>query len=137
MASESPLLTVGVVTLCAAVGLLVIAAAYTAGRMGYASSPWADRAYWLGQALILIPTAIRMFSRRALSESGTIIVVATLVTIEYLGKVCYSPTGFTYSDELSHLLTTENILQTGKLFSPNSLLPISPQYPGSKKRPQP
>jgi hypothetical protein len=127
---EKPGLPVAVVTLCTAIGLLVIAAAYTAGRLGYASSPWADRAYWTGQGLILIPTAIRLLGRRTLTEGGTIIVVGALAVAEYLGKVCYSPTGFTYSDELAHLRTAESILQTGKLFTVNYSLPISPQYPG-------
>jgi hypothetical protein len=128
--AERSRLPVAVVTLSAAIGLLVIAAAYTAGRLGHASSAWADRTYWVGQALILIPTAIRLLSRRALTEVGTITVVVTLAVAEYLGKVCYSPAAFTYSDELAHLRTTENILQTGKLFTVNYLLPISPQYPG-------
>jgi hypothetical protein len=123
-------LTAASVTLCASFGLLVIAAAYTAGRIGYASSPWADRAYWVGQSLILIPTSFRLLSRRALSEGGTLIVVATLAAVEYLGKVCYSPAGFTYSDELSHWRTAENILQTGRLFTVNYSLPTSAQFPG-------
>ncbi len=33
-------------------------------------------------------------------------------------------------DELEHWRSTLNILQTGKLFTVNYLLPISPQYPG-------
>jgi len=123
-------LPVSVVALCAAVGVLVAAAAYTAGRLGYASSPWADRAYWLGQVLIVAPVAARLLSRRRLSVGETVTLVVVLTVAEYLVKVCYSPTGFTFGDELMHWRSTADILQTGKLFRPNDLLPISPLYPG-------
>ena len=53
--AASPTLPVSVVALSAATGVLVVTLAYAAGRLGHASSPWADRAYWLGQALILVP----------------------------------------------------------------------------------
>jgi hypothetical protein len=118
------------VALSAATGVLVIAVAYTTGRLGYASSPWADHLYWLGQVLILVPSALCLLSRRVLTESGTLAVVVAFTVAEYLAKVCYSPAGFTYSDELSHWRTAENILQAGKLFTANDLLPISPRFPG-------
>ena len=41
-------LPVSVVALCAAMGVLMLAAAYTAGRQGYAGASWADHLYWLG-----------------------------------------------------------------------------------------
>jgi hypothetical protein len=123
-------LPVSVVALSAAFGVLVVAAAYTAGRLGYASSPWADRAYWLGQALIVAPVAARLLSRRHLSVGETVTLVVVLTVAEYLVKVCYNPTGFTFGDELMHWRSTVNILQTGKLFRANDLLPISPLYPG-------
>jgi hypothetical protein len=128
--AASSRLPVSVVTLSAAVGVLVVAAAYTAGRLGHASSPWADRAYWLGQALIVGPVAARLLSRRRLSTGETVTLVVVLTIAEYLVKLCYSPTGFTFGDELAHWRSTVDILQTGKLFRPNDLLPISPLYPG-------
>ena len=123
-------LPVSVVTLIAAVGVLVASAAYAAGRMGYASSPWADRAYWLGQALVVAPVAERLLSRRRLSRGGTATLIVVLTVAEYLLKVCYSPLSFTFTDELLHWRSTVDILQTGKLFTVNYGLPISPRYPG-------
>lgn len=123
-------LPVSVVTLIAATGVLVASAAYAAGRLGYASSPWADRAYWLGQALIVAPVAERLLSRRRLSRSGTATLIVVLTVAEYLLKVCYSPLGFTFTDELLHWRGTVNVLQTGQLFTANYGLPISPRYPG-------
>ena len=58
----------------------------------------------------------------------TLVVVLTVA--EYLVKVCYSPAAFTYADELMHWRTTTDVMQTGKLFTANNLLPISPYYPG-------
>ena len=123
-------LPVSLVAVSAATGVLVAAAAYTAGRLGYAASPWADRAYWLGQAFILVPSAARLLSRRALSAAGTATVIVVLTVAEYLVKVCYSPAGFSFPDELEHWRSTTDVLQTGMLFTPNNLLPISPLYPG-------
>jgi hypothetical protein len=123
-------LPVSVVALCAATGVLVVAAAYTAGRLNYASSPWVDRAYWLGQALILAPTAARLLSRRLLTASEIVGLITVLTIAEYFAWICYSPAAFTYGDELEHWRSTVDILQTGKLFTANYLLPISPHYPG-------
>jgi hypothetical protein len=121
---------VGIVALSAAMGVLVVAVAYTAGRLGYASSPWADRAYWLGQALIVIPIAMRLLSRRSVAAAETAALVIVLATAEYVLKLCYSPLGFTFVDELEHWRSTVNLLHTGRLFTVNYALPISPRYPG-------
>jgi hypothetical protein len=118
------------VSLSAAAGVLVVALAYTAGRFGHASSPWADRAYWLGQALIVVPAAVRLLGRRLLTGAQTAAVVIMLTTAEYLVKVCYSPAGFAFPDELEHWRATVGVLQTGRLFRPDYVLPISARYPG-------
>jgi hypothetical protein len=123
-------LPVSLVTLMAAAGVLVASVAYAAGRQGYASSPWANRAYWLGQALILVPVAARLLSRRPLSATGAATLVIVLTVAEYLLKVCYSPLSFTFTDELLHWRSTVNLIQTGKLFTVNYGLPIGPRYPG-------
>lgn len=123
-------LPVSVVALSAAVGVLLVAVADTAGRLGHDGAPWADRAYWLGQLLILGPVATRLLSRRALAAAETAALVVVLTVAEYLVKVCYSPAAFTYADELMHWRTATDIAQTGRPFTPNDLLPISPYYPG-------
>ena len=129
-AAGRSVLPVSAVVLCAAIGVLVSASAYTAGRLGQAGTSWADRLYWFGQLLILAPIAARLLSRRVLTAGETLTLVVVLTVAEYLVKVCYSPAAFTYVDELMHWRTAANIMQTGKLFTPNNLLPISPYYPG-------
>ena len=86
--------------------------------------------YWFGQLLILAPVAARLLSRRVLTAGETVTLIVILVVAEYLVKVCYSPAAFTYADELMHWRTATDILQTGRLFTANNLLPISPYYPG-------
>jgi hypothetical protein len=107
-----------------------VSAAYGVGRVGYASSPWADRAYWVGQALIVVPATAWMLTRRVLTAGLTMGLVTVFTVSEYLVTICYSPAAFTYADELSHWRTTVNILHTGRLFTTNYVLPISPHYPG-------
>ena len=68
-------LPVSVVAIIAATGVLLVAAAYTAGRFGHANSSWADRTYWLGQALIVVPVAVRLLSRRLLTAAQTVLLV--------------------------------------------------------------
>jgi hypothetical protein len=123
-------LPVSAVALSAAAGLVVVAAADAAGRLGHASAPWADGMYWFGQALILAPVWARMVSRRLLSAAGTATLVVVLTVAEYLVKVCYSPAAFLYPDELTHWRGTVEILRAGKLSTVNYLLPISSRYPG-------
>lgn len=127
---ERSRLPVSLVTLSAALGVLVVAAAYTAGRLGYAATSWADQVYWLGQALIVCPVAARILSPRVLSAAEAITMAAVLTAAEYLVKVCYSPSAFAFPDELEHWRSTVNLLHSGRLFTPNFMLPISPQYPG-------
>ena len=127
---ERPTLSIGGVALITALGVLVVAIAYSAGRHGYADSKIADYGYWAGQALIFVPASVRLLTRRKSTEAGTVAAIVILAVAQYLIKVCYSPLSFTFSDELQHWRTAENILLLGKLFTPNYVLPISPQYPG-------
>jgi hypothetical protein len=129
-AAPDSALPISAVALVAAVGVFTASAAYTAGRLGYAASPWADRAYWLGQALVVAPVAIRLLGRRLLTANETVALIVILTLAEYLLKICYSPAGFTFADELLHWRSTVNVLATGKLSTVNYGLPVSPHYPG-------
>jgi hypothetical protein len=125
-------LPVSAVALCAAAGVLTVAAAYTAGRLGHAGALWAQGVYWAGQALIVLPAAGRLLARDQ-GRGGTrqTAAIAVIFTVaEYLVKVCYSPASFTFVDELEHWRSTVDVLQTGRLLTPNQLLPVSPHYPG-------
>jgi hypothetical protein len=129
-ARERSYLSASVVALISAVGVLLVAAAYTAGRLGHANSSWADHLYWVGQGLVVAPVVVRLLSRRVLTSGETLALMTVLTVAEYLVSVCYSPVEFTFADELDHLRSTVSILQTGNLPTVNYLLPISPHYPG-------
>jgi hypothetical protein len=123
-------LPVSAVAVVAAIGVLLVAAVYTAARVGHASSSWADRAYWLGQGIILVPTAAQLLGRRIRTASETFGLITVLTIAEYLIWICYSPVEFTFPDEIEHWRSTVDMLQAGKLSPVNYVLPISPHYPG-------
>lgn len=131
-AQETPAsrLPVSAVALIAAIGVLIASGAFAAGRLGYADSPWANRAYWLGQAFVLVPVAARLLSRRRLSNGDVLTLVVVLTIAEYILKICYSPLQFTFQDEFLHWRGTENLLLTGNPYTPNYGIPIGPHYPG-------
>ncbi len=118
------------VALLAALGVLVVAGAFTVGRLASADVRVGAAAYWVGQLLVVVPAAARLLSRRERSAAETAGLVVVLVVAEYLVNVCYSPTSFTFPDELQHWRTASDILATGHLFTVNHALPVSPEYPG-------
>jgi len=121
---------VSTIAVSAAAGVLVAAAADYAGRAGHASAPWADAVYWLGQALVLVPLSVRLLSQRVVAAAETVALIVIMTVAEYLIRICYSPAAFSYADELEHWRSTVNVLHTGRLFTANHLLPISPHFPG-------
>ncbi len=114
------------VILCGSFGLLSIALAFIYGLAGTA---WADLIFWLGLLLIILPVAYRLFSV-AITRQERIGLVVFLGLSLYLVKVMHSPFMFTFSDELLHFRNAENILQSGRLFGANTILPVSTYYPG-------
>ena len=122
---------VSVIALIAAVGVFVSSMGYAAGRAGVVPDTASGvKLYWAGQALILIPVAGRLLSRRHLSNGDVIGLIVVLTVAEYLLKVNYSPLGFAFGDEFFHWRGTTNMLQSGKLFEVNYGLPIGTYYPG-------
>jgi hypothetical protein len=126
----------GIAVLVMAAGVLLISAAYAAGRRGssWAGTYWTG-AYWAGQALVFGPLFWRALSRkslrrRRLGDADATMLVLSAAIATYLIKFCYSPAAFRFPDELEHWRTTVNLLDTHHLFGVNYLLPVSPGYPG-------
>ena len=109
-----------------AIGLLLVAFANTLSRTG---SDQADLLLWIGTLMLIVPVAARLASS-APSRRERISLVVLVVVGLYMVKVLYSPTEFIYSDELVHIHNTNSILQNGKLFGSNTILPVTPLYPG-------
>lgn len=127
MAARYPIWLVLLETcLVPALALLVVATADAGARIG---ATWADTIFWAGLLVLAVPAAVwlTMPDVRRLHALGLTMALGLGL---YLVKVLHSPSGYTLYDELLHWRTADDILVTGKLFTENPLLPISPLYPG-------
>lgn len=108
-------------------GVFLIAVAYAMGR----SSETLDSVplMWAGQILLFTPIVFRMLQRDT-SAREAFFGATALVLGSYLIKVCYSPIGFRFPDELQHYRTLTDLVATGGVSTRNPALPISPSYPG-------
>lgn len=110
----------------AALGLLLVALADTAARVGAAA---AELVFWIGLLLLFLPIAARLASPWC-ARRERIGLVSVLGVGLFLGRVFQSPLDFSFIDELQHLRTAMDIARTSHLFHPNPILPVSPFYPG-------
>jgi hypothetical protein len=113
-------------SLAAAVGIASCTAGNALARSGTSSS---QLLFWLGLALILVPIVARL-TARDVSRGERVALLVVLGVALYLVKVVQSPFVFTYSDELVHVHNVHEIVRTHHLFGANSILPVTPHYPG-------
>lgn len=88
-----------------------------------------ENIFWLGLALIFAPSFLRLLSPLA-SRRERMCILGGLSLCLYLAIVVLNPLHFIFADEYLHWRTVDNIVRTGHLFGENSLLTISPFYPG-------
>jgi len=109
-----------------ALGVLLLAIAHSGARY---DAIWAQPLYWTGLVILIAPLGTRLMlpgvSRR--EAIGLIIVMGMGA---YFAKLLHSPIRFTFFDEFLHWRTAHDMLISGRLFTENSLLPVSPLYPG-------
>jgi len=115
--------------LVVALGGFAVAIAYALNR---ASVPGATAVYWVGQALIVLPVALRVLSPSTDTGERMALLLA-MATVQSLLAWCYSPDQFRFPDELQHVRTAADILRTHHLFQPNSYLAVSPGFPGMEE----
>lgn len=115
-----------VLTLTSTLGVFSVASAYISASNQF---PWAEIFFWLGLLLIFAPSVMRLISPSA-SRLERISLLCVMTICFYLVKVMSSPLYFSNYDEFLHLRTADDIARSGHLFSNNSLLPVSPFYPG-------
>lgn len=125
-AHTNPVGWLPVLALTSALGLFTVVTAYNAARD---NTPGAELYFWLGIGLIFLPATVRFLFAGAsrLERVGLLCSVAICL---YLVKVTLSPIYFIQYDEFLHWSTVNDIVATGHLFAQNSLLPVSPFYPG-------
>jgi hypothetical protein len=110
----------------AAIGLLVVAGA---DALGWRGTPHAADLFWLGLLLIWLPASAVVMSERSTREERIVAVVAVGMSL-FLVHLLHSPVRFSGFDEFLHWDTANKMVQTGKLFNANQVLPVSPLYPG-------
>lgn len=109
-----------------ALGLLVMALADNAARAGQRV---ADLLFWAALLLIVGPVAVRLACPSA-SRGERVGLLALLSVALYLVKALAYPTAFAMVDEFQHWRTEQDIFASHHLFTANSILPISPRFPG-------
>ena len=108
------------------IALVIVAAAGVLSRRGDELAPVL---LWIGLLTIFVPTAARLLSFSAERQERIALIVLLGISL-YLVKVLHSPLDFTFHDEFLHWRTAANIMRDGVLLTPNSILPVSPSYPG-------
>ncbi|MEO8392894.1 MAG: hypothetical protein ABI700_07865, partial [Chloroflexota bacterium] len=106
--------------------LLALAGVDNAARNGIV---WAETGFWLCLIGLYAPMFYRLL-KVEVSRSERLGLVLVLGLSLYLVKVMHSPNGFTFHDELVHLRTVNDIALTGHLFKDNTIIQVSPLYPG-------
>ncbi|MGI8829891.1 MAG: hypothetical protein ACR2I5_09010 [Candidatus Limnocylindria bacterium] len=120
-----PLGAAPILACVAAIGLLIVAFADDQATV----SGWHPNAlFWAGVLFIFVPHALRLMMRDV-RQGEALALVCTLTLALYLVKVLHSPLAFSLHDEFLHWRTTDDIIQTGRLFADNPLLPTSARYP--------
>ncbi len=117
---------ISLLCLNAAIALFLMAAGQGAGRH---EAPVAPLIFWSGVILLLFPTAGRIASP-ALSRAERLFLLVLLSEALFFFKLLYAPTSFVHFDEFLHWISAYDVLFRHRLFLGNSLLPISPAYPG-------
>ena len=113
-------------TLTCTLGLLIISISYYLPSYG---STLFELVFLLGLLLIFVPCMVRLLSRTP-SRTERIGLLCVLGMCFYAVQFMVSPLHFSSFDEFLHWRTAEDIIKSTHLFSQNSMLPVSPYYPG-------
>ncbi|MGZ2409433.1 hypothetical protein [Rhizobium ruizarguesonis] len=106
--------------------LVVAALAANASRLG---EGWAVPTFYCAIAVIFLPAAARIIHPRA-SRLERLALIVIVTSALFVVRVIRAPVAFIDHDEFLHWATVNDILEAGRLFLPNPLLPVSPLYPG-------
>jgi hypothetical protein len=115
-----------ILTLISGLGLLVVSFAYYLSQ--YGNLPL-EIPFLLGLLLIFVPIAVRLISP-APSRLERICLLCVVGICFFFIHFMISPLYVSGFDEFLHLRTISDIIRTRHLFTENSLLPVSPYFPG-------
>jgi hypothetical protein len=85
--------------------------------------------FWVGMFLLELPLVV-LIARRATPQAMRTALLILYGLVSFAPKLLRNPSSPIFHDEFGHWLETHEILTTGKLFQPNSIIPIIAQYPG-------
>ncbi len=85
--------------------------------------------YWLGVGLIVAPVVVRMLGGD-LSLGERLALVVTFGLALYTVKLMRDPFAFTLADEFPHAYNAQQALIHHHLYTPNSFLPVTADFPG-------
>ncbi len=117
-----------VLALVMSFGLLLIALFYYLSIYAF-SYTILEMSFFSGLLLIFVPNLIRCLSRKP-SRHERIFLLCAVGLSFYFVQFMASPAYFTQFDETLHWRTANDLLSLGHLFTPNTMLPVSPYYPG-------
>lgn len=126
--SDTGLALVPLLALTNALGLLLVSLSYYVSLWAY-SYPIIEISFFGGLLLLFVPNLVRLLSRTP-SRLERICLLCLLGLSLYFVQFMNSPLHFSSFDDFLHWRTADDILRTGHLFSENSMLPVSPYYPG-------
>lgn len=109
-----------------ALGVLLLAIAHSGARY---DAGWAQPLYWTALVILITPMSTRLMLP-GVSRREAIGLVVFMGVAAFFIKLLQSPLRFTFFDEFLHWRTAHDIIKSGHLFKENSLLPVSPLYPG-------
>ena len=107
-------------------GLPLAAFAASASRLG---EPWAVNLFYCGAAIVFLFPAF-IILKPDVARLERIEAVALLTLGLFIVRLLREPVAFIDHDEFLHWTTANHLIESGRLFSANALLPISPRYPG-------
>ncbi len=108
------------------IGLCICAYGESLSRGG---EPHAMSVYWSGVLVLALPIFYRLTGRDA-SPNERLALVCMLGLGLYAVKVMRDAPIFTFNDELIHAFNANQIAEHGHLFHANSILKVTPYYPG-------
>ena len=124
VAGRAPATSAGLIGL---VGLLVQTVGYAAGWSG--DTGLAIVLFYLGLVVLLTPYAVLLLSPLPAPRSRVVAVVS-FGLLMYASWLAASPVYAAAFDETLHVTTLGIMTDGGGWFAPNTMLPVSPHYPG-------
>jgi hypothetical protein len=115
-----------VLALVAAAGVVLVA---FANMVGGADQSWGDVPFFVGLVLIVVPIGLRLLQVEPKGTERAALVLFLGLAL-YACKVVHDPLIAGGYDEYLHLRTAQDIVAQHGLFAQNSLLTVSPYYPG-------